>query len=232
MSEIDTLQTTLPTALCKPLPQIPVIKPEEVPERKLEYTKESLLAFKEELRAKEEAERQAAATGADGGFFGGFGGDGGDGGEGSEAGEAVERTNDETEEESVLSSSVHGSVSSVEQEALTPLQAILRREEQVLTTTLYTVQWFCTIVCDYTTMVYYTTHLYVWYTIVHTCIHVWYTILHTCIHVWYTIVHTCIHEWYTIVHTCIHEWYTIVHTCMYVWYRLDQYTRETVCWLK
>ena len=78
MSEIDTLQTTLPTALCKPLPQIPVIKPEEVPERKLEYTKESLLAFKEELRAKEEAERQAAATGADGGFFGGFGGDGGD----------------------------------------------------------------------------------------------------------------------------------------------------------
>ncbi len=130
---MDSLQTTLPKALHKPLPQVPHIKPEEVPERKLEYTKESLLLFKEELRAKEEAARQAAATGADGGFFGGFGGEGG---EGSEAGEAVEAIKEESEEES-LAASQHGSTSSVEQETLTPLQTILRKEEQVTTIHTY-----------------------------------------------------------------------------------------------
>ena len=45
--------------------------------RELEYTKESLLAFKKELQARQEAER-LAQTGDEG--FGGFGGFGGGGG--------------------------------------------------------------------------------------------------------------------------------------------------------
>ena len=48
--------------------------------RELEYTKESLLVFKKELQARQEAER-LAQTGDEGfGGFGGFGGGGGGGG--------------------------------------------------------------------------------------------------------------------------------------------------------
>ena len=49
--------------------------------RELEYTKESLLVFKKELQARQEAER-LAQTGDE--EFGGFGGFGGGGGEGDE----------------------------------------------------------------------------------------------------------------------------------------------------
>lgn len=70
----------------KPLPPIPTMRPEEVPEKRQEYTRESLLKFKEEKAAREEAERQAAAGLGEGGFFGGFGG-GGDEEEEKEEGE-------------------------------------------------------------------------------------------------------------------------------------------------
>ncbi len=62
----------------KPLPPVPIIRPEEVPERKLEYTKESLLKFKDEMASRERDAKIAADGGADGGFFGGFGGGGND----------------------------------------------------------------------------------------------------------------------------------------------------------
>ncbi len=52
-----------------------------MPEKQREYTKESLLKFKDEKVAMDEAERLAAAGLGEGGFFGGFGG-GGDEGEG------------------------------------------------------------------------------------------------------------------------------------------------------
>ena len=57
----------------KPLPKVPIIRPEEVPERKMEYNKQSLLQFKEELVAKEEADKLAASRIKAGGLFGGFG---------------------------------------------------------------------------------------------------------------------------------------------------------------
>lgn len=62
-------------AHCKPLPFVPVMLPEELPEKKLEYTRESLAKFKDETAAREMAAKLAAASGGDGGFFGGFGGD-------------------------------------------------------------------------------------------------------------------------------------------------------------
>ena len=76
---------------------MPEIRPEEVPERRYQYTKESLLKFKEEKAAKDEAER-LAATGAGDGFFGGFGGGGGGEGEGGDEKEGGEGENGDGEE--------------------------------------------------------------------------------------------------------------------------------------
>ena len=67
--------------------------PEELPEKKLEYTRESLVQFKDETAAREKADKLAAADGGDGGFFGGFGGDEDEGkkeGEGEKEKEAVD----------------------------------------------------------------------------------------------------------------------------------------------
>ena len=80
MKRLEDLQTKLPASLHKPIPPVPVIRPDEVPERQYQYTKETLLKFKEEKKAKDEAER-LAATGAGDGFFGGFGGGGGGNGD-------------------------------------------------------------------------------------------------------------------------------------------------------
>ena len=81
MKRLEELHTKLPPSLHKPIPPVPVIRPDEVPERRFEYTTETLLKFKEEKKARDEAER-LAATGAGDGFFGGFGGGGGGEGEG------------------------------------------------------------------------------------------------------------------------------------------------------
>ena len=83
---MKSLQSTMEQRYWKPLPPIPVIRPEEVPERELEYTKESLLKFKEEKAERDRAEKLEAAGGGEGGFFGGFGGGGGEGGGGEEEG--------------------------------------------------------------------------------------------------------------------------------------------------
>eukprot|EP00731_Ephydatia_muelleri_P035796 Em0162g2a len=50
----------------KPLPTIPVIKPEEVPERELQPSKETLHKFKEEMLSREAADKQKAAGVGDG----------------------------------------------------------------------------------------------------------------------------------------------------------------------
>ena len=56
------------------LPKVPRLHPEEIPEKKYEYTRETLLKFKEEyeLRKKMTASAQEVAGG--GGGFGGLGG--------------------------------------------------------------------------------------------------------------------------------------------------------------
>ena len=83
----------------KPLPPIPTMRPEEVPEKQREYTKETLLKFKEEKAAMDEAEKMAAAGLGEGGFFGGFGGGGDDEGE-----ENKEKGEDKTEKSTVKES--------------------------------------------------------------------------------------------------------------------------------
>ena len=83
VDKIANLQSDMNPSHRKPLPPIPAMQPEEVPEKQREYTKDSLLKFKEDKAAMDEAERLAAAGLGEGGFFGGFGG-GGDEGEGDE----------------------------------------------------------------------------------------------------------------------------------------------------
>lgn len=87
MDKISDLQSTMSHAHLKPLPPVPSMRSEEVPERGWEYSPEILLKFKEEKVAREEAERLEAAGGGEGGFFGGFGGGGDDEGEKVEQGE-------------------------------------------------------------------------------------------------------------------------------------------------
>ena len=76
VDKIATLQSSMSPSHQKPLPPVPSMHPEEEPMKEQEHSKESLLKFKEEMLAREEAERLAAAGGGDGGFFGGFGGGG------------------------------------------------------------------------------------------------------------------------------------------------------------
>ena len=95
------LQTKLHHSYHKPVPTVPVIRPEEVPEKKMEYTREVLLKFKEEEKTRADTERQAAAGMGDGGFFGGFGGGGDDGGgekEGKGTGDDQEGEENKVEE--------------------------------------------------------------------------------------------------------------------------------------
>ena len=73
-NKIAKLQSGISPNHRKPLPPIPTMRPEEVPEKQREYTKETLLKFKEEKAAMDEAEKMAAAGLGEGGLFGGFGG--------------------------------------------------------------------------------------------------------------------------------------------------------------
>ncbi|XP_062616211.1 cilia- and flagella-associated protein 44-like [Saccostrea cucullata] len=67
VAQLGEVQTNLDKSKHKPIPPVPKMYPDEMPEKKLEYTRDTLLAFKKEMevRAKE-------AKG--GGGFGGFGG--------------------------------------------------------------------------------------------------------------------------------------------------------------
>lgn len=82
LSELETVQSHLQPSLHLSLPALPAMRPEEVPERQREFSKESLLQFAAEKEERERMEREAAAGVGEGfGGFGGFGGGGGGGGE-------------------------------------------------------------------------------------------------------------------------------------------------------
>ncbi|XP_021372219.1 cilia- and flagella-associated protein 44-like isoform X2 [Mizuhopecten yessoensis] len=67
--KLEDIQTHLPPEKCKSIPPVPRMYPVETPEKKLEYTRETLVAFK-----KEKDEAAAAKKGGGAGGFGGFGG--------------------------------------------------------------------------------------------------------------------------------------------------------------
>ncbi|XP_071842731.1 cilia- and flagella-associated protein 44-like isoform X2 [Apostichopus japonicus] len=77
LDDISELQENIAQDQRKELPECPTLQPMEVPERKFQYTRETLLKFKEEMAQK----KLEAITGqGGGGFGGGFGGFGGGGG--------------------------------------------------------------------------------------------------------------------------------------------------------
>lgn len=97
MKELESVQSRLEPLLHLPLPVLPALRPEEVPERQREFTKESLLQFAAEKEERERIEREAAAGVGEGfGGFGGFGG-GGEEGEGPQEKEADDEEVDQPE---------------------------------------------------------------------------------------------------------------------------------------
>ncbi|XP_041471026.1 cilia- and flagella-associated protein 44-like [Lytechinus variegatus] len=74
LEELEDIQSSLKDDQKKPVPELPVLHPFEVPEKKYEYTRDSLMKFREEMKAKELAK---ITGGEGGGFGGGFGGMGG-----------------------------------------------------------------------------------------------------------------------------------------------------------
>ncbi|XP_067931339.1 cilia- and flagella-associated protein 44-like [Watersipora subatra] len=82
VAELIQIKAQLGNERAKAIPPVPTMHPDELPERRMEYTRESLLDFKAEM------EKQAilAKTGGTQGGFGGFGGGGGGAGAEKKAG--------------------------------------------------------------------------------------------------------------------------------------------------
>lgn len=98
MRELELVQSYLEPSLRLPLPVLPALRPEEVPEKQREFTKESLLQFAAEKEERERIEREAAAGVGEGfGGFGGFGGGGGGEGERPQEKEADDEEVDQPE---------------------------------------------------------------------------------------------------------------------------------------
>ncbi|NXL31669.1 CFA44 protein, partial [Glaucidium brasilianum] len=58
VQELKSIQTSLDLSECLPLPLIPQLHPDEVPEKKFEYDSDTLLKFKEEQEAKAKLQEQ------------------------------------------------------------------------------------------------------------------------------------------------------------------------------
>ncbi|KAF4020757.1 hypothetical protein G4228_012725 [Cervus hanglu yarkandensis] len=73
VQELKTIQLTLPISKHLPIPQVPQIYPEEVPEKRFQYDDETLLAFKQQqVKSQDEKARQVEQTafaGSAGGFL-------------------------------------------------------------------------------------------------------------------------------------------------------------------
>ena len=94
-----SVQSHLLPSLHLPRPSLPALRPEEIPERRREYSRETLLQFAAEKEERERAEREAAAGVGEGfGGFGGFGGGGGGGEKGEGGGGEGEGEGDEAED--------------------------------------------------------------------------------------------------------------------------------------
>ncbi|XP_060071995.1 cilia- and flagella-associated protein 44-like [Ylistrum balloti] len=121
IQQLEDIQTHLVPEKCKPIPPVPRMYPVEMPEKKLEYTRETLLAFKKE---KEEA---TAAQKGGGGGFGGFGGGSDDKKGGRPSPLPTQKHGTSTSDMSKSS----GEVTDGEQE-LTPLEQQMKVAEEIM----------------------------------------------------------------------------------------------------
>ncbi|XP_070322031.1 cilia- and flagella-associated protein 44 isoform X5 [Odocoileus virginianus] len=73
VQELKNIQSTLPISKHLPIPQVPQIYPEEVPEKRFQYDDETLLAFKQQLVKSQDEKahqvEQTAFAGSAGGFL-------------------------------------------------------------------------------------------------------------------------------------------------------------------
>ena len=73
LSRLKEIQTFIPRDELIPLPKLPVLRPEEIPESLLELTETELLRFEKDYQKKLEARARAKQAGDEFGGFGGFG---------------------------------------------------------------------------------------------------------------------------------------------------------------
>ncbi|XP_052805423.1 cilia- and flagella-associated protein 44-like isoform X2 [Mya arenaria] len=130
-SELEGVHAKLSADLMKPVPPVPEMHPDEMPEKKLEYTRETLISFKKQLADQSSQEKKG---GGEGGGFGGFGGFGG-GGAADKKADAGRTTPTLTQKQSTSVSTVRGqdepdTPDDVEEE-LSPLEIQLREAEVV-----------------------------------------------------------------------------------------------------
>ncbi|XP_048588414.1 cilia- and flagella-associated protein 44-like isoform X2 [Nematostella vectensis] len=100
VKKLEMIQKKLDFHSRRPIPKVPSMRPEECPEKRLEYTRDQLLEFKKE---KDEKDKQGGGHDDGGGGGGGFGGFGGFGGGESKLGAGKSR------DRSISSVSVHSS---------------------------------------------------------------------------------------------------------------------------
>ncbi|XP_048254045.1 cilia- and flagella-associated protein 44-like isoform X2 [Haliotis rufescens] len=141
--QLHTVQTRLFPDRHKPLPNIPDMHMEELPEKRLEYTRETLLQFKKDMESQRIAEQKTKAGGSGfGAGFGGFSGGGGGGGGGAGEQKAPSHTTQPraspplATKQSSLVSAPKTQASSVTadtegEEELSPLEQQIRQIEEI-----------------------------------------------------------------------------------------------------
>ncbi|XP_051006513.1 cilia- and flagella-associated protein 44, partial [Acomys russatus] len=73
VQELKNIQSSIPTAKHMPIPQVPQIYPEEVPERRFQYDEETLLRFKRKQQKRQDEKSDSKQSGAGSTGGGGLG---------------------------------------------------------------------------------------------------------------------------------------------------------------
>ncbi|KAL4229263.1 hypothetical protein ACF0H5_012303 [Mactra antiquata] len=132
ISELESVHSRINADLVKPIPPAPTMHPDEMPEKKLEYTRDTLVAFKREMSDKAAAAKKG---GQDGGGFGGFGGFGGGGNE-TKKPELRSTSPSLTQKQSTTVSTTKPSdeeysPEDIEEEELSPLELQIKQAEAI-----------------------------------------------------------------------------------------------------
>ncbi|XP_052253766.1 cilia- and flagella-associated protein 44-like isoform X2 [Dreissena polymorpha] len=130
-AELEAVHAKLSADVIRPIPPVPEMHPEEMPEKKLEYTRETLVAFKKEMADKAATAKKGAQ---EQGGFGGFGGFGG-----GAAPPAADKKTDTgrtspvpvAKQSTTLSTEKAGEETEAEVEELSPLEVQLRQVEVI-----------------------------------------------------------------------------------------------------
>lgn len=73
VQELKNIQSSIPVSKHMPIPQVPQIYPEEVPERRFQYDEETLLRFKRKQKKRQDeksSSKQSGSGGSTGGWLG------------------------------------------------------------------------------------------------------------------------------------------------------------------